>query len=47
MKKPKIDWSLITEITGVSLATYGIYLLNQSAAFIVLGVFLVWLTEKE
>ena len=47
MKKPKIYWSIITEITGVGLATYGIYLVDKAAAFIGLGVFLVWLTEKE
>jgi hypothetical protein len=47
IKWPKIDWSVITEIAGVSLATYGIYLVDKAAAFIGLGVFLVWLTEKE
>jgi hypothetical protein len=47
MKKPKLDWTVITEITGVGLATYGIYLVDKAAAFIGLGVFLVWLTEKN
>lgn len=47
MKKPKIDWSVIIETTGVGLATYGIYLVDKAAAFIGLGVFLVWLVEKE
>ena len=47
MKKLKIDWPVITEVTGVGLATYGIYLVDKAAAFIGLGVFLVWLTEKE
>ena len=47
MKKPKLDWPVLTEITGVGLATYGIYLVDKAAAFIALGVFLVWLTEKE
>ncbi len=47
MKKPKIDWSVLTEIAGVGLATYGIYLVDNAAVFIGLGVFLVWLVEKE
>lgn len=44
---PKIDWPIVTEIIGVSLATYGVYTLNQAAAFIGLGTFLVWITEKN
>lgn len=47
MKRFKIDLSLVTEITGVGLATYGLYLLNQAVAFIALGTFLIWITEKE
>lgn len=47
MKKPKIDWSLITEIAGVGLATYGLYLISMPIAFIALGTFLVYITEKE
>ena len=47
IKWPKIDWSVITEIVGVSIATYGVYLINTSAALIGLGAFLVWLVEKE
>ena len=47
MKKPKIDWSLLTEIAGVGLATYGLYLISMPIAFIALGAFLVYITEKE
>ena len=47
MKKPKIDWSLLTEIAGVGLATYGLYLISVPLAFIALGAFLVYINEKE
>jgi uncharacterized membrane protein YpjA len=47
MKKPKIDWSLLTEIAGVGLATYGLYLISMPIAFIALGAFLVYINEKE
>jgi len=47
MKKPKLDWSLITEIAGVGLATYGLYLISVPLAFIALGAFLVYINEKE
>ena len=47
MKKPKIDWSLLTEIAGVGLATDGLYLISMPIAFIALGTFLVYITEKE
>lgn len=46
-KMPKIDWSVVIETAGAGLATYGIYLVNTAAAFIGLGIFLVWLVEKE
>jgi uncharacterized membrane protein YpjA len=47
MKKLRIDWSLLTEIAGVGLATYGLYLISMPIAFIALGTFLVYITEKE
>jgi uncharacterized membrane protein YpjA len=47
MKRPKIDWSLLTEIAGVGLATYGLYLISMPIAFIALGAFLVYINEKE
>ncbi len=47
MKKFKIDWSLLTEIAGVGLATYGLFLISMPLAFIALGTFLVYINEKE
>lgn len=47
MKKLKIDWPLITEIAGIGLATYGIYLISMPVAFIALGTFLIYTVEKE
>jgi hypothetical protein len=46
-KKPKMDWSLTTEILGVSLTTYGLFLIFPPISFIALGGFLIWVTEKE
>jgi uncharacterized membrane protein YpjA len=47
MKKLRIDWSLLTEIAGVGLATYGLYLISMPIACIALGTFLVYINEKE
>jgi len=47
MKKPKIDMSLVTEIVGVGLAGYGLYLVLPALSFIAVGMFLIWITEKE
>lgn len=47
MKKPKIDISLVTEIVGVGLAGYGLYLVLPALSFIAVGMFLIWITEKE
>jgi hypothetical protein len=47
IKKPKIDWTLLTEIVGVSLTTYGLFLIFPPMSFIALGAFLVYVTEKE
>jgi hypothetical protein len=46
-KLPKADWSLTTEVIGVSLASYGLFLVFPPIAFIALGAFLVYITEKE
>jgi hypothetical protein len=46
-KKPKIDWSLTTEVLGVTLTTYGLFLIFPPISFIALGGFLIWVTEKE
>jgi amino acid permease len=42
----KIDFSLVAEVTGVVLTTIGIGMLSLPIALIVLGTFLVWITEK-
>lgn len=47
IKLPKADWSLTTEVIGVSLTTYGLFLIFPPIAFIALGAFLVYITEKE
>lgn len=47
MKKPKLDISLMTEIVGVGLAGYGLYLVLPALSFIAVGMFLIWITEKE
>lgn len=39
--------SLVTEIVGVGLAGYGLYLVLPALSFIAVGVFLIWITEKE
>ena len=46
MKKLKIDWPVITEVTGVGLATYGLFLIFPPLAFITLGSFLIWAVER-
>lgn len=45
-KLPKIDVSILTEITGAVLVTYGIMQFSLPVACIVLGSFLIWITEK-
>ncbi len=47
LKKKDIDWSLSTEVIGVSLAAYGLFLIFPPISFIALGAFLIWVTEKE
>lgn len=44
MKKP--DLSLVVEIFGVALVTFGIAAFSVPLAAIALGSFLVWATEK-
>jgi hypothetical protein len=46
-KRPKINWPITTEIIGVSLASYGLFLVFPPVAFVALGSFLVYITEKE
>jgi len=47
LKKPNIDYSLVTEFIGVGLAGYGLYLIAPALSFIAIGSFLIWITEKE
>lgn len=46
MKLKKLDFSLIVEVVGISLVTSGLAMISLPVAFIVLGSFLVWITEK-
>jgi len=47
MKKPNIDWSLTTEVVGVGLVGYGLFLILPALSFIAVGAFLIYITEKE
>jgi hypothetical protein len=42
----KINTTLLVEIVGVVCVTTGLALLSIPVALIVLGSFLVWITEK-
>jgi len=42
----KIDLSIVVEVAGASLATAGLAMVSVPLALVVLGVFLVWITEK-
>ncbi|CAK0755144.1 hypothetical protein CCP3SC1AL1_2160004 [Gammaproteobacteria bacterium] len=42
----KIDFSIVVEVIGVSLATTGLAMVSVPLALVVAGVFLVWVTEK-
>lgn len=46
MKLNKIDFSLIVEIVGIGFVTYGLAMFSIPISLIVLGSFLVWITEK-
>ena len=46
IKLKKIDLSLIVEVVGISLVTSGLAMISLPVSFIVLGSFLVWITEK-
>ena len=43
----KIDWPVVTEIAGVALFAVGVAMIFVPAAFIMVGAFLVWITEKN
>lgn len=42
----KIDLSIVVEVAGASLAAVGLAMVSIPLALVVLGVFLVWITEK-
>jgi hypothetical protein len=42
----KFDLSLAVEIAGATSATVGLAMVSIPLALVVLGVFLVWITEK-
>lgn len=42
----KIDWIIAAEILGVALFTVGVAMISVPLAFIAVGGFLVWATEK-
>jgi pilus assembly protein TadC len=46
LKWPKIDYSTIVEVIGLSLVSYGFFTLFPPLAFITLGSFLIWAVEK-
>jgi hypothetical protein len=43
----KIDWPVVAEIIGVGLFAVGVAMIFIPAAFIALGAFLIWITEKN
>lgn len=47
MKLPKPDMSLMTELVGLGLVGYGLFLVAPALSFIGVGLFLIWITEKE
>lgn len=42
----KIDLSIAVEVIGATSVTVGLAMVSIPLAFVVLGVFLVWVTEK-
>jgi hypothetical protein len=42
----KIDLSVAVEVIGVTSVTVGLAMVSVPLALVVLGVFLVWITEK-
>jgi hypothetical protein len=42
----KINATLVVEVVGVACVTTGLAILSIPAALIVLGSFLIWITEK-
>lgn len=46
IKLPKIDFSIIFEVIGATLVTIGLSIVSTPLALVVLGSFLIWVTEK-
>jgi hypothetical protein len=42
----KIDWPVIAEVVGIGLFSVGVAMISIPLAFIAVGAFLVWITEK-
>jgi uncharacterized membrane protein len=42
----KIDFSVAVEVMGAASVTVGLAMVSIPLALVVLGVFLVWITEK-
>jgi hypothetical protein len=42
----KIDLSVAVEVAGATSVTVGLAMISIPLALVVLGVFLVWITEK-
>lgn len=42
----KIDLSIVVEVVGATLVATGLAMISVPVALIVLGTFLVWVTEK-
>jgi biopolymer transport protein ExbB/TolQ len=42
----KIDITVVTEVLGVALFATGVAMISIPAAFITVGAFLIWITEK-
>lgn len=42
----KIDWAIVAEVFGVALFTVGVAMISVPLAFIAVGGFLIWATEK-
>jgi hypothetical protein len=42
----KIDTSVVVEVVGATSVTVGLAIVSVPLALVVLGVFLIWVTEK-
>lgn len=42
----KIDFALITELAGITLVAIGVGMFSVPLAFVTVGGFLIWATEK-